>query len=223
MRSFKLQYVSDIHLENKGVSFPRIPIKGQVLALLGDIGNPYKQNYIDFLHYTSYNFEKIILIAGNHDYNFTWKKHGNMEHCIADFENIVSKFGNIKFLDNKKTRINNYTVLGTTLWTNRYSGNKYSNSVQWLQSEINQITSPVIVLSHHLPSYKLIVSKYQTNEYDSTRDYFASNLDHLIRDPVKIWLCGHSHCTNQIMINNVVCGINTNASLATVIDINMFD
>jgi hypothetical protein len=217
MRGFKLQYVSDIHLENKGVSFPRIPIKGQVLALLGDIGNPYNQNYIDFLLYTSYNFEKVILVAGNHDYNFAWKKHKSLEYCIADFENIVSKFGNIEFLDNKKTRINNYTVLGTTLWTNRYSGNRYFDSTNWLQSELSLINSPVIVLSHHLPTFKMIVSKYKTNKFNSTRDFFASNLDHLIKDPVKIWLCGHSHCTTQININNVICGINTNASLATVI------
>lgn len=83
----------------------------------------------------------------------------------------------------------------------------YKNSLNWLDTNIKQNTdNNIIVLSHYLPSYKLIIPKYR--DYKPAFQY-ASHLDHLIKSPVKAWLCGHSHCQIEKYINGVYCGINT--------------
>lgn len=67
MRRLTLQYVSDIHLE-KRLILPLIPRIATHIALLGDIGNPYQKSYADFLKKCSYEWEGVIVIAGNHEY-----------------------------------------------------------------------------------------------------------------------------------------------------------
>lgn len=56
-QGIKLQYISDIHLE-KRLIIPTIPVAGNYLALLGDIGSPYKDSYKEFLKYTSDNWKR---------------------------------------------------------------------------------------------------------------------------------------------------------------------
>lgn len=197
-----LQYISDIHLELR-TDFPRIPIASNNLALLGDIGHPDKKNYEEFLKYVSSNYDRVFLIAGNHEY---WNSGPNTNKIIQE---ITSKFNNIEFLHNSQTHLNQYLILGTTLWSNAKIHKTYfDQSLLWLNKAISLANDPVIVLTHHLPSFKLIVPQYWTKEYDAVRDRYASNLDYLMTDKVKVWLCGHSHCTVEMKINNTLCGIN---------------
>ena len=66
-----LQYVSDIHLEMRNDTFPKIipVIAGRsYLALVGDIGNPNLHIYDNFMAYHSKIFEHILILAGNHEY-----------------------------------------------------------------------------------------------------------------------------------------------------------
>src|ERR1700761_2411214 len=117
LSSFKLQYISDIHLEHRN-TFPIIPPVGNYLALLGDIGNPFKKNYIDFINYTSKNWDKIFLISGNHEY---WQERYTISEVDKEIENIVSKFDNVYFLNKKSHYNNGYLFVGTTLWSKIYT------------------------------------------------------------------------------------------------------
>lgn len=227
----RLQFLSDIHLEVKNV-IPKINVKGEYLALLGDIGNPFLNNYSEFITNLSYKFEAIFIISGNHEY---WNDY-NIPETNHKITNIVDKFSNVYFLNNNHHYIDNYLILGTTLWSNilnRYYQNKgdhmnikyldknitvddintlHSQSVEWLKSSFimnkDKQNKNIIVLSHHLPSYELIVPMYKTVRYNSIHDRFASNLDHMIQSPITAWLCGHSHCSFDGYINDVYCGIN---------------
>ena len=227
-----LQYISDIHLEYRN-TIPIIPQNSDNLALLGDIGNPFKKNYTEFIDYTSNNWNKVFLITGNHEY---WQEKYNMDDVNDKINDIVSKFSNVIFLNNESHYFNNYKILGTTLWSNVYSKpetqigddlyikykhrtithddiNKlHSASVKWLEKNIahsnHSADIPIIILSHHLPSYKLIIEKFHYGKYAKYHDRFASHLDHLIKYPVKFWLCGHSHCNFNLTINDTYCGIN---------------
>ena len=213
----KLQYISDIHLERR-TKFPRIKPKSSKLALLGDIGHPHKPLYRDFIKYTSHHWNKVFVIAGNHEYH---SKTHNFNDINYQIRNICSQHNNVHFLNNESFKLNNYTILGTTLWSNiKYIRYPYDHkllklhvdSTLWLKDNLNKIpgNNKAIVLTHHLPSYKLIVGKYKDLEiYNKIGDRFASNLDNIICDPVKIWLCGHSHITYQTYINNVYVGINS--------------
>lgn len=200
-----LQYISDIHLESRS-EFPLLPVRSKNLALIGDIGNPFKNNYADFLKYTSDNYERVFLVAGNHEYWHHRKTHQQVDDKI---HSIVQKLPNIEYLNNSQTELNNYIILGGTLWTPNNYSILHQQSLDWLQKSIeNNYNKNIIVLTHYLPSFKLIVPKYQSQEYDKIRNRYASDLDHLINLPIRYWLCGHSHCTFEIKINNVFCAIN---------------
>jgi predicted phosphohydrolase len=219
-RKIRLQYISDIHIEYQ-VSYPKIPIVCENIALLGDIGDPFKPNYKEFIKYFSSNCENVFLLAGNHEY---WQEKYNMIHVDNEIENISSEFRNVHFLNNKRYNIGNYTILGTTLWSERItankSGDKYhtseSNNINnlhyhsrnWLTENIKSSLNPIIIMSHHLPSYELITDEFRTDKYIKQHNKFASHLDYLIKNPVKFWLCGHSHTTLEKYINGVLCGIN---------------
>lgn len=79
---------------------------------------------------------------------------------------------------------------------------------EWLADEISRATvaqESMIVLTHHLPSYKLIHSKYQGHPLNFC---FATDLEQMMKPPVRGWLCGHSHTSSEIKINGVQCGLN---------------
>ena len=264
-RLSSLQYISDIHLEHK-LNFPKIKRVESTLALLGDIGNPFKDNYKEFLKYTSNKWEHVFLLTGNHEY---WQQKYNMDDVDNKIRDLITLFPNITFLNNDKYEYENCTILGTTLWSQinnipkrkfgddlyirvnnksiTYLGinSLHSSSVSWLQKEIlnsshlkKDKSDPeriiifrqslkidpkriiifrqslkidpkgIIILTHHLPSYKLIIDKYQKSHYKFYHDRFASHLDYMICPPIKAWLCGHSHSINETNINGVHCAIN---------------
>ncbi len=201
-----LQYISDIHLEYR-TKVPYLKPISNHLALLGDIGNPFKNNYKEFLIHTSKNWDKVFLIAGNHEY---YHNKDNVDDKIKD---IISSFNNVYYLNNDKYEFLNYTILGTTLWsklikpinyknvTMEEMNHKHEECCKYLK---NNIVKNTIVLSHYLPSYKLIIDKYK---HCNNNDRYASNIDFL-HLPIKYWLCGHSHCIIEMNINGVMCCIN---------------
>jgi hypothetical protein len=52
-----------------------------------------------------------------------------------------------------------------------------------------------IVLTHHMPTFLLNDDKYKDHELKTC---YAVTLDHLIKEPVVLWLCGHSHSAKSI-------------------------
>ncbi len=58
-----------------------------------------------------------------------------------------------------------------------------------------------IVITHHLPTFKIIHPKYK--DEIQLNSFFASNSDELINDPVLYWIYGHTHSTSQHEINSV--------------------
>ena len=79
---------------------------------------------------------------------------------------------------------------------------------EWLDKEIqsaNHRKEDVLVLTHYLPSFKLIHEKYANNPLNIC---FASDCEDLIQAPVKGWICGHSHTAVSLEINGVKCAMN---------------
>jgi hypothetical protein len=64
----------------------------------------------------------------------------------------------------------------------------------WLDREIAiaaEEEQPVVVLTHHLPSFDLIAAKYKGAGL--LNHAFASDCHSLIRRPVRAWIAGHTH------------------------------
>jgi predicted phosphodiesterase len=211
----RFHYISDLHLE-KRVDFPRHLsfCKNIPLFLAGDIGNVYKSNYKDFLHIASAGSKHVFLVAGNHEYH----TQNTFEEVNYQIEALCSQIGNITFLNKKAVQYEGYTVVGATLWTHSPSygisprraleNKRHRLDVSFIERAM-QKQDKVIVVTHHLPSYKLIVPGYANNP--SFRDIlfrWASHSDHLIKPPLQSWICGHTHLALKTSINNVKFFIN---------------
>lgn len=131
----------------------------------------------------------------------------------------------------------NLRILGCTLWSDTSEGDEakiitYMNDArnihaegteplvphrmtalhkqhkEWLSKEIQaakKAGESVLVLTHYLPSFQLIHEKYQGHPLNLC---FASNCEDLLVDPVKAWICGHSHTGVKKEINGVLCVMN---------------
>ena len=133
----KFQVHSDIHLEK----YPnrRIKPKSPNLILAGDVGVPIFSSYKTFFRETSSEFDRIIYVLGNHEYERCWMGIDKNNFAILEqkfkernllIKDILSQFQNITILDNQMIQIEGKTIYGSTLWTNYYEKkmNKKNNT-----------------------------------------------------------------------------------------------
>ena len=224
----KLRYFSDLHLEfidpNKIEKFiKRIPLGNDEVGILaGDIGNPFQSNYNTFMNFMSKSFKKTFVIAGNHEY---YNKSKSIDETNIHLNNYFKKYDNISFLNNNYEYYNNHCFIGTTLWSKitkpQYKINDvyyipnfdyvhYNKlntlSINFLEDSLNN-NDNCIVITHHVPSEKLIDVKYKTPKTLPYNQWFYSDLDKLIEknnsNKIKCWIYGHTHTPSNIMINNI--------------------
>lgn len=225
---YVFQLLSDIHLETG--RYITIKPKAPYLLLAGDIGYPETQIFRDFIRQCSKKFEKVFYTAGNHEYYQCKKKRCK---TIKEIDMIISQvcgqYDNVYYLQNSHYDFDDLRIIGSTLWTevtnNDNPTNDYANiyksdgelitvddtndmhreNKEYLEGCINSGTKPLLIMTHHLPSYKMILPEYEKHPYTS---YYASNLDGLFKKPVVTWVCGHSHGYNKQIINGIHCIIN---------------
>jgi hypothetical protein len=150
----------------------------------------------------------------------------------SQYNNIVFLHRDTHFLPEYNLRI-----LGCTLWSDTSVGDEekiwmYMNDCRqilmedgaplsptkmtelhsidkdWIREELEKArkrNESVIVLTHHLPSYQLIHEKYQDHPMNMC---FASNCEELLQEPVKAWICGHSHTGVKLNLFGVQCMLN---------------
>ena len=118
MDSFKIQYASDLHLDDESPPFEMImdPVAPN-LALCGDIGNPFSKIYYNFLKWCKTHWTGVFLIAGNHEY-FTKDVTTTMDNTEKRIQEICSELG-IFFLQKGVYRDDTHKLLivGCTLWS----------------------------------------------------------------------------------------------------------
>lgn len=115
----EIKVCSDLHLEfcERGDGVPDLR-SGDVLILGGDIlcvkhfktDGRLHEVYDTFLKKCSDNFNHVLYIAGNHEaYGYNYEGSWNVLR-----ENLPS---NVHLLENDYVKINNWTFIGCTLWT----------------------------------------------------------------------------------------------------------
>lgn len=207
-----IKYLSDIHFElmRKPQNFFKLiqnPNNAEVFILAGDIGNPCKSYYTEFLTYCSGIFPLTLLVPGNHEY------------YTNDIRMPLPKFSipNVIMLNNTITEYKGYTFAGTTLWsdvktplnindvysiknmTREYYSNLHLKSLSFIENLPK--TKEIVIITHHLPLKELIADKYSDSPYNS---WFASDLSGLIKTlPVKHWVYGHTHSPYRGVVNGV--------------------
>jgi predicted MPP superfamily phosphohydrolase len=104
----KLQYVSDIHLEQRSkiINIPKIS-ECENICLLGDIGYPNTKIYKEFINYCSKKWENVFLLYGNHEY-YSIKNKQLLSMKDIELESI-SLPDNVYYLDNDCLYLNTKT------------------------------------------------------------------------------------------------------------------
>lgn len=130
---------------------------------------------------------------------------------------------NVHFLDRGRVDIDGLAFLGCTLWSNISGAEEliergmsdcsvicaegppwrrvtaadiqmwHLRDRAWLVGELAACSEEgrgAVVVSHHMPTMDLIASRFQGHPLNVG---FASALDDLICEPVRAWICGHSH------------------------------
>ena len=81
-----------------------------------------------------------------------------------------------------------------------------AESIEFIEESLKEKKGKTLLLTHHLPTYKLISEKYKNYECNY---FFANDLDEIIQNNViDLWLCGHSHTPNKININKTTIAMN---------------
>lgn len=159
-----------------------------------------------------------------------------IEETNVKIKEIIKESGdNIYFLNNDYHDLTpGLRIVGSTLWshikkntpgisdslqiysepnllvTDDFLRTTHMANVEFIKNQIQEATEKnikLIMITHHLPSEQLVLEKYNI-EYPTYVSHFASNLDYLIKDPIKVWCAGHSHGFNYKKINNVDCWVN---------------
>jgi Calcineurin-like phosphoesterase len=120
MESYMLQYGSDFHLTEKSPPFSLLlEPSAPDLALCGDLGDPFSDVYGQFLQWCSRRWERVFVIAGNHEY-FVSESTVDMAATEAQIRRTCEAAGpNVIFLQKGTFLIPSHkvVVLGTTLWS----------------------------------------------------------------------------------------------------------
>ncbi|KAJ3440389.1 ser/thr protein phosphatase superfamily [Anaeramoeba flamelloides] len=131
--TIKVQIISDTHLEMVNTSIEEytqevLQPNGDVLAIAGDLGDPFRDSYQQFLSIVSKQFKLVLVIAGNHEFyrglRFDKNKKSlkkTVPSTIKQIKEVVGAFDNVRFLNNDslilKLKKKNVRVLGTVLWS----------------------------------------------------------------------------------------------------------
>lgn len=211
----KIRLLSDLHLELSPVLNLNFKKSADVVILAGDIGNPYKDNYINLLRNLSLTHSKVFVTSGNHEYY----NQNTMTEVDNQIKNLCSDEDDIHFLQMESVIYNRVKFTGCTLWThptdltlckymndfNYISADEYVSThllhKNWLENDLAQEKTPdygkVCVVTHHLPLISLTDPIYMN---DPLNPFFASDINTTGAD---IWCYGHTHKSNYSKINNV--------------------
>ncbi len=226
MQKLRIQYISDVHLEDR-LEKPKLPRAAPILALCGDIGSPSLPIVKEWIADCAQQYDHVLWVPGNHEY---YQKP--YVHTMYEFDALEKQHKNLKVLRNERIDLCGVTFLGSTLWTqidptiakyiNDYikirwdevtpftvqdSLSLHRRSVDFLDDEISLAAiegRKVVVLSHHAPDMRMN-GKFLGNALNSA---FATNLHFLLRNPVEVWINGHTHQNLELIVNHVKCVAN---------------
>ena len=225
----KLRYFSDIHLEfikpNKlqNILKHMVQKEDEILILAGDIGNPYSENYYNFMKHINQEFKKTFVIAGNHEYYGKYSMENTKNHMKEYFQ----QHPNISFLENQIEKYNGVNFLGTTLWSHiskpeyeindlyeipNFDHKKYNklnkSCIDFMKTAL-QKDEKYVIITHHLPSQSLIHEKYKTTQMLPYNQWFYCDMDEFIKKnshKIAAWIYGHTHTPlEQILYDIPMC------------------
>jgi len=228
----KIHLLSDLHLE-----FAPFEIVNKndadILVLSGDIlvaqyfqrgeNSPFfftAQSWLDCLKRAASQYREVFYVLGNHEHY-----KGKFQNTLGTIRANIAAAGinNITVLDNESVKLDNYLIVGTTLWTDfdnseanaalvqaglndyhliqsidyrklrTWETKRYFEQAIQAIQRASVISNNVLVFSHHAPSYRSVTPEYQKGQYAYLNSGYCSHLDEFIREHPEIKAWTHGH------------------------------
>lgn len=203
----------------------------------GIVPNPDNVSYRMFFDNVCDNFKSVVYVLGNHEHykNVYNDSEDMLKEALADYDNLhilnnqyVKLYG-VKFIGSTLwTNMNKNCPLTKIHLANymndfniiKYRDNKenyfkfspeiaYNENRTALNYIANQLAEepdfPAVVVTHHAPSYQSVHTKY--SDQHLMNGGYASDLEDMMTDNIKLWCHGHMHDSFDYMVNNtrVIC------------------
>lgn len=162
-----------------------------VYSYLEDLCSEYEN--VVFMNKKTFIYEDVLFIG-----------------CTLWSEATISEYETYYCNDFRKIYVTEKDGKTRKLTLHDYNKLHYEN-IRWLEdlleSELFKTnTLPIVVITHYLPSYKLIDDKYKGMDSNCL---FASHYDHLIKlINAKYWIHGHTHTKGVHKIEETFCVVN---------------
>jgi len=215
----------ELKLDTPAEDVKTLVLPGDIIvaqALKNEIQMVTRDISIEFFREVSELYDDVIYVFGNHEFY-------NSEYTVAKELIMDILPDNVHVLDNSSIIIKGQKFVGSTMWTdmgqldsydlnrirqamndyhctkigyermNPYHTKKFfETAYQYLFGNMDKDT---VVVTHHLPSWRSVHSKYANDPLMSHA--YASHLDEEIRHcQPKLWLHGHSHEPHDYDIGN---------------------
>lgn len=168
------------------------------------------------------NFNKIIYVAGNHEYYGS--SPGKVNGLLAK---LSAKHKNFYWLNNSSSIIDGIKFIGTTLWFEDRPDNilyeqmfndfgQISGFKPWVYQENNRaldfltgnVSQGSIVITHHLPSFKSVHPRYAGSNIERFFVSFRAEKILLEKKPA-FWIHGHTHISRNYNLGSTTVICNT--------------
>jgi Icc-related predicted phosphoesterase len=178
--------MSDLHLEKSDLFLKHnVQPVAPVLALLGDIGNPFTQKYEELLGKMSEKFPHVLVVTGNHEHDF-----GPASAVHARVESVCANLKNVHALENSSVEIDNVLFAGATLWTRALRRDLFEKTVDYFQHVLKTTRSPTVMCTHMAP-HEMMLGPFKNAK---NRHNFYENVPELLsHHKCKHWIHGHTH------------------------------
>lgn len=174
----KIEFITDIHLENIDSPFPKIG-EGDLLVLAGNIliakhfksNEELKEKYITFFEKCLNNYNNILYVMGNCEhYGYHFQK---------TYETLKKNLpSSIKLLENEKVIINEYVFIGMTLWTDFEGDKNKKYCVETLSNDYEVIRTDT--------NYRKLKTLDVINAHNNSKKYLNKELKNHRKDKVFI-------------------------------------
>ena len=223
----KLNVLSDLHLDfyNEFKAYEIIDetmneVDCDYHVIAGDLCEMSNINYFKYINKLEELSSPVIYVFGNHEYyNVT-----NAKREI--FLNVINRYNNIKVLNNNSCKIDNKIFYGGTMWFDESPESIKSSEVYpqvYALSDFNHIhvdfnyymeenkkffdnikdINPEIIVTHHVPHKDMLLINYNRDMYDMNKFYYCDKaFQYIEENHPKLWICGHTHKTNDMMCGN---------------------
>lgn len=218
VRKLAIQLVSDIHFEHSSTpkalsdSIVSRLVRGRgdtspIVVVAGDVATPSSERWTwYFFESLRKHYDWVVYVPGNHEYGCP-KTRSEIDEIDSKLADRTVSSGAI-YLQKNTVDVNGVLFAGATLWSHVPSvihpttirNELFFDQFKWLNSVITTTKQATVVVTHHLPSRRLIHDRFIRCP-NLVKAHYASDIDFLIEShdsPVVCWLAGHTHVSMAV-------------------------